>query len=148
MSAKVETLSGELKETSSFLSGAIDVVSAEFEKVVYTSATEDWDISAYKAGDNIELVGEDKHTISGRDWTDTIKEASANSVTTVEGKFEFDEYERISAYNGSAFANDDTKYTAGYGLDLDGTTNIIMKIWILTRRIRSEREAWITATSL
>lgn len=141
LSAKVETLSGELKETSSFLSGAIDVVSAEFEKVVYTSATEDWDISAYKAGDNIELVGEDKHTISGRDWTDTIKEASANSVTTVEGKFEFDEYERISAYNGSAFANDDTKYTAGYGLDLDGTKfNVTEGMFALSADVDTEIE--------
>ena len=109
----VKTNSGELKTTSSFLSGSIDVVSAEFKKVVYTSATENWDITPYSAGKNINITN---HTISGKDWTDTIEEASANAVTTVENKFN-GENGTITAYGTSSFAND--KYTAGDGLALN-----------------------------
>ena len=109
----VKTNSGELKTTSSFLSGSIDVVSAEFKKVVYTSATENWDVTPYSAGKNINITN---HTISGKDWTDTIKDASANSVTTVENKFN-GENGTITAYGTSSFAND--KYTAGEGLALN-----------------------------
>ena len=113
LSGKVETLSGELKTTSSFLSGSIDGVSAEFKKVVYTSATENWDVTPYSAGQNINITN---HTISGKDWTDTIKDASANAVTTVENKFN-GENGTITAYGTSSFAND--KYTAGDGLALN-----------------------------
>lgn len=113
LSGKVETLSGELKTTSSFLSGSIEDVSAEFEKVVYTSATENWDVTPYSAGQNINITD---HKISGKDWTDTIEEASANSVTTVENKFN-GENGTITAYGTSSFAND--KYTAGEGLALN-----------------------------
>lgn len=113
LSGKVETLSGEFKTTSSFLSGSIDVVSAEFEKVIYTSATENWDVTPYSAGQNINITN---HTISGKDWTDTIEEASANAVTTVENKFN-GENGTITAYGTSSFAND--KYTAGEGLALN-----------------------------
>lgn len=113
LSGKVETLSGELKTTSSFLSGSIDGVSAEFKKVVYTSATENWDVTPYSAGQNINITN---HTISGKDWTDTIKDASANAVTTVENKFN-GENGTITAYGTSSFAND--KYTAGEGLALN-----------------------------
>ena len=109
----VKTNSGELKTTSSFLSGSIDVVSAEFKKVVYTSATENWDVTPYSAGQNINITN---HTISGKDWTDTIEEASANAVTTVENKFN-GENGTITAYGTSSFAND--KYTAGDGLALN-----------------------------
>lgn len=109
----VETLSGELKTTSSFLSSSIDGVSAEFEKVVYTSATKNWDVTPYSAGQNINITN---HTISGKDWTDTIEEASANAVTTVENKFN-GENGTITAYGTSSFAND--KYTAGDGLALN-----------------------------
>ena len=109
----VKTNSGELKTTSSFLSGAIEDVSAEFKKVVYTSATENWDVTPYSAGKNINITN---HTISGKDWTDTIKDASANSVTTVENKFN-GENGTITAYDTSSFAND--KYTAGEGLALN-----------------------------
>ena len=109
----VKTNSGELKTTSSFLSGSIDVVSAEFKKVVYTSATENWDVTPYSAGKNINITN---HTISGKDWTDTIEEASANAVTTVENKFN-GENGTITAYGTSSFAND--KYTAGDGLALN-----------------------------
>ena len=113
LSGKVETLSGELKTTSSFLSGSIDGVSAEFKKVVYTSATEKWDVTPYSAGKNINITD---HTISGKDWTDTIEEASANAVTTVENRFN-GENGTITAYGTSSFAND--KYTAGDGLALN-----------------------------
>ena len=114
LSGKVETLSGEFKTTSSFLSGSIDVVSAEFEKVIYTSATENWDVTPYSAGQNINITN---HTISGKDWTDTIEEASANAVTTIENNFKGDENGNITAYGTSSFAND--KYTAGEGLALN-----------------------------
>jgi len=113
LSSKVNNLSGELNTTSSFLSGAIDVVSAEFEKVIYTSASAGWDVTPYSAGQNINITN---HTISGKDWTDTIKEASANAVTTVENKFN-GENNTITAYGTSSFAND--KYTAGIGLALN-----------------------------
>ena len=113
LSGKVETLSGELKTTSSFLSGSIDSVSAEFKKVVYTSAIENWDVTPYSAGQNINITN---HTISGKDWTDTIKDASANAVTTVENRFN-GENGTITAYGTSSFAND--KYTAGEGLALN-----------------------------
>ena len=113
LSGKVETLSGELKTTSSFLSGSIDGVSAEFKKIVYTSATENWDVTPYSAGKNINITN---HTISGKDWTDTIEEASANAVTTVENRFN-GENGTITAYGTSSFAND--KYTAGEGLALN-----------------------------
>ena len=113
LSGKVETLSGELKTTSSFLSGSIDGVSAEFKKIVYTSATEKWDVTPYSAGKNINITN---HTISGKDWTDTIKDASANAVTTVENRFN-GENGTITAYGTSSFAND--KYTAGDGLALN-----------------------------
>ena len=113
LSGKVETLSGELKTTSSFLSGSIDGVSAEFKKIVYTSATEKWDVTPYSAGKNINIT---YHTISGKDWTDTIKDASANAVTTVENRFN-GENGTITAYGTSSFAND--KYTAGDGLALN-----------------------------
>lgn len=114
LSGKVETLSGELKSTSSFLSGSIDGVSAEFEKVIYTSATENWDFIHYSAGQNINITN---HTISGKDWTDTIEEASANAVTTIENNFKGDENGNITAYGTSSFVND--KYTAGEGLALN-----------------------------
>ena len=114
LSGKVETLSGKFKTTSSFLSGSIDVVSAEFEKVIYTSATENWDVTPYSAGQNINITN---HTISGKDWTDTIEEASANAVTTIENNFKGDENGNITAYGTSSFAND--KYTAGEGLALN-----------------------------
>ena len=113
LSGNVETLSGELKTTSSFLSGSIDGVSAEFKKVVYTSATKNWDVTPYSAGKNINITN---HTISGKDWTDTIKDASANAVTTVENRFN-GENGTITAYGTSSFAND--KYTAGDGLALN-----------------------------
>lgn len=43
------------------------------------------------------------------DWSEIIEEASANAVDTVESKFEYDENDKISAYNGSAFAIPEAK---------------------------------------
>ena len=100
LNENIESLSGELKITSSFLSGAIDDVSAEFEKVVYTSATNGWDISSYSAGQNI---GINNHTISSRDWTDEIKEASANAVDVVKSKFNKTQNGELSGYDNTPF---------------------------------------------
>ena len=113
LSSKVNDLSAELTTVSGTLKDKIDVVSAEFEKVVYTSATANWDVTTYSAGQNIDITN---HTISGKDWTNTIEEASANAVTTVENKFN-GENNTITAYGTSSFAND--KYTAGEGLALN-----------------------------
>lgn len=100
LNEKIETLSGELESTSSFLSGAIDVVSAEFEKVVYTSATKDWDISSYSAGQNINITN---HTISSKDWTNEINAASANAVDVVKSNFNETPDNKFSGYNGTPF---------------------------------------------
>lgn len=100
LNEKIETLSDELESTSSFLSGAIDVVSAEFEKVIYTSASAGWDVTPYSAGQNINITN---HTISSKDWLPEIKEASANAVDVVEGRFDTTENEEFSGYNGTPF---------------------------------------------
>lgn len=113
LSSKVNNLSGELKTTSALLSGAIEDVSTEFENVVYKSATANWDVTHYSAGQNINITN---HTISSKDWLPEIQEASANAVTTVENKFN-GENGTITAYGTSSFAND--KYTAGVGLALN-----------------------------
>ena len=97
---KIETLSSELESTSSFLSGAIDVVSAEFEKVVYTSATENWDVTPYSAGQNINITN---HTISSKDWLPEIKEASANAVDVVKNNFDETQNGEFSGYDGTPF---------------------------------------------
>ena len=72
LSAKVKTISGELKETSSFLSGAIDTISSVFsagidyisgdvDNKLYTSAFTAWsantlwDITPYSAGKGLAL---------------------------------------------------------------------------------------------
>lgn len=97
---KIESLSSELESTSSFLSGAIDVVSAEFEKVVYTSATENWDVTPYSAGQNIDITN---HTISSKDWLPEIKEASANAVDVVKSKFNETQNGEFSGYDDTPF---------------------------------------------
>lgn len=143
----LETLSGELETVSSFIedqfdwlkeaidevSGDVSVVSAKVNTKLDTTAfeswsaqTDDWDIKPYIAGDNVTI--DPDHTINSKDWTAEIEEASANAVTTVEHKFEFDEYNKITAYNGSAIVDTDTTYQAGYGLDLDETTNTFSAI--------------------
>lgn len=100
LNEKIETLSSELESTSSFLSGAIDVVSAEFEKVVYTSATENWDVTPYVAGENINITN---HTISSKYWLPEIKEASANAVDVVKSKFNTTPNNEFSGYDDTPF---------------------------------------------
>lgn len=100
LNEKIKTLSGELESTSSFLSGAIDVVSAEFEKVVYTSATTNWDVTPYSAGQNINITN---HTISSKDWLPEIKEASANAVDVVKSNFDETPDNKFSGYDGTPF---------------------------------------------
>lgn len=92
LSGKVETLSDELKNTSSFLSDAIDVVSAEFEKVVYTSATNNWDVTPYSAGQNINIAN---HTISVSGLHNTTLTSTDDSVgitatTDASGNIQYD----------------------------------------------------------
>lgn len=100
LNEKIESLSSELKSTSSILSDAIDVVSAEFEKVVYTSATEYLDVTPYSAGPNINITD---HTISSKDWTNEINEASANAVDVVKGKFNETQNGEFSGYDNTPF---------------------------------------------
>lgn len=131
---EVESVSSFIEEQVDWLKDAIDevsgdvgVVSAKVNTKLDTTAfeswsaqTEDWDVKPYVAGDNVTI--DPDHTINSKDWTNEIEEASANAVTTVEHKFEFDEYNKITAYNGSAIVDTDTTYQAGYGLDLDDNT--------------------------
>lgn len=100
LNEKIESLSSELESTSSFLSGAIDVVSAEFKKVVYTSATENWDVTPYSAGQNIDITN---HTISSKDWLPEINEASANAVDVVKSKFNETQNGEFSGYDDTPF---------------------------------------------
>ena len=82
-----------------------------------TSDFETWsgtaDISAYSAGANINITN---HVVSGKDWTTDIQDASANAVTTVEGNFEYDNDDFITAYNGSSFAG--KQYTGADGIEI------------------------------
>lgn len=115
LSGKVETLSGELKNTSSFLSDAIDVVSAEFEKVVYTSATNNWDVTPYSAGQNINITN---HTISVSGLHNTTLTSTDDSVgitatTDASGNIQYDlgvnTIPGISGINGvSAYYDENT----------------------------------------
>lgn len=107
LNENIKSLSSELASTSSILSGAIDdlsgaidVVSAEFENVVYTSATNGWDISSYSAGLNIDITN---HTISSKDWTNEINEASANAVDVVKDKFNETPNGEFSGYDNTPF---------------------------------------------
>lgn len=83
------------------------------------------DVTPYTAANNYIDIS-NNHGISGYDWTNTITAtadaASANAVTTVEGKFEFNINNEISSYNGSAFAGEE--YTAGDGIAIDANNEI------------------------
>ena len=115
LSGKVETLSGELESTSSFLDDAIDVVSAEFEKVVYTSATDNWDVTPYSAGKNINITN---HTISVSGLHNTALTSTDDSVgitatTDASGNIQYDlgvnTIPGISGINGvSAYYDENT----------------------------------------
>lgn len=121
LSSKVETLSGELKNTSSFLDDAIDVVSAEFEKVVYTSATDNWDVTPYSAGKNINITN---HTISvsglhNTTLTSTDDSVGVTATTDASGNIQYDlgvnTIPGISGINGvSAYYDENTdQYIVG-----------------------------------
>jgi len=115
LSGKVETLSGELESTSSFLSDAIDVVSSEFENVVYTSATDNWDVTPYSAGKNINITN---HTISVSGLHNTTLTSTDDSVgitatTDSSGNIQYDlgvnTIPGISGINGvSAYYDENT----------------------------------------
>lgn len=86
LSGKVETLSGEFKTTSSFLSGSIDGVSAEFEKVVYTSATENWDVTPYTAGEGLAL-NDHQFYVSGKYITSAGDSLSSKMLVLKDNKW-------------------------------------------------------------
>ena len=107
---------------------AADVVatnSGDWDKVsdkLNTSDFETWsanaDVTPYTTANNYITISD--HSIGGYDWTNTITAsadaASANAVSTVEGKFSKDDNNKITGYNGSAFAGEE--YTAGDGIDI------------------------------
>lgn len=99
-------------------SGAWNDVSAKLDTSSFTAFTATADVAPYTTANNYITITD--HAIGGYDWTNTITAtadaASANAVSTVEGKFSADTNNKITGYNGSAFAND--KYTAGAGIDI------------------------------
>lgn len=62
------------------------------------------DVQYYSAGNYIEITN---HKIIGHDWTNTIKSASSNAVTTVESRFKGDG-SSYSGYNGKPFIDNTT----------------------------------------
>lgn len=78
----------------------IGETSMPLENYVTTAEAQDWDVTEYSAGANINITN---HVVSGKDWTSTIQDASANAVTTVAGNFETLSGE-ITGYAGTAFA--------------------------------------------
>lgn len=108
----------DVADKVSSTSGDWNKVSAKLD----TSSFETWsagaDVTKYTAANN--YINITDHGVSGYDWTNTITAtadaASANAVDTVEDKFSADSNNKITGYNGSAFAND--KYTGGTGIDI------------------------------
>jgi hypothetical protein len=70
----------------------------------YSAAHKNDDVTPYTAGNYIEITN---HKIIGHDWTNTIKSASSNSVTTVESRFKGDG-SSYSGYNGKPFIDNTT----------------------------------------
>ena len=101
--------------------------SSDLDKKLDTSAFTEYtataDVTPYTTANNYITI--ENHTIGGYDWTDTITAsataASANAVSTVEGKFGLNSNNKISSYNGTAFAGEE--YTAGSGIEI--TNNVI-----------------------
>ena len=96
---------------------AVEAVSSKLDESAFTAFTADADVTEYSAGTNIDITN---HVISGKDWNDDITAGSANAVTIVEGKFEYNTDNDITAYNGSAFYVPDTSEfvaTAQYSTD-------------------------------
>lgn len=98
-------------------SGTWNNVSSKLDTSTYNAFTATADVTPYTAGANIEITN---NVISGKDWsteiTTTAQAASANAVTTVEGKFGYNSNYEITGYNGSAFAGEE--YIAGDGIDI------------------------------
>lgn len=88
-------------------------VTAKVDTATYNAYTATADVTEYSAGANIDITD---HVISGKNWTTDIQDASANAVTTVEGKFTYDTDNFITAYNGSSFAG--KQYTGADGIEI------------------------------
>lgn len=118
--ADISTASGKWENAADTVyanSSTWNNVSAKLDTSTYNAYTATADVAEYTAGANIDITN---HVVSGKDWstniTTTAQAASANAVTTVEGKFGFDTDNEITGYNGSAFAGEE--YTAGAGIDI------------------------------
>ena len=70
----------------------------------YSAAHKNDDVTPYTAGNYIEITN---HKIIGHDWTNTIKSASSNAVTTVRNTFNGDG-STYSGYNGIPFIDNKT----------------------------------------
>ena len=105
------------KDWSSDLNSKLD----ESTFTAYTAVHTGDDVTQYSAGSNINITN---HVISGKDWSSDITAASAattawvnnqNYLTTHQSlaglmsadKLEYDSNNKISGYNGSAFAGED-----------------------------------------
>ena len=105
------------KDWSSDLNSKLD----ESTFTAYTAAHTGDDVTQYSAGSNINITN---HVISGKDWTSDITAASAATTAWVNNqnyltahqslaglmsadKLEYDSNNKISGYNGSAFAGED-----------------------------------------
>lgn len=105
------------KDWSSDLNSKLD----ESTFTAYTAAHTGDDVTQYSAGSNINITN---HVISGKDWSSDITAASAATTAWVNNqnyltahqslaglmsadKLEYDSNNKISGYNGSAFAGED-----------------------------------------
>ena len=70
----------------------------------YSAAHKNDDVTPYTAGNYIEITN---HKIIGHDWTNTIKSASSNAVTTVRNTFNGNGTS-YSGYNGKPFIDNTT----------------------------------------
>ena len=68
-------------------SGTWNNVTAKVDTATYNAYTATADVTEYSAGANIDITS---HVISGKNWTTDIQDASANAVTTIEGKFTYE----------------------------------------------------------
>ena len=82
---------------------AITSVSSKLPTNTFESYTATADVTRYTQGNYITI---NDHVINGYDWSNTIKDASANAVNTVEGKFEGTT--AYTAYSGIPFVDNTT----------------------------------------
>lgn len=91
---QIEAVSGKLSKSD------FDTWSANLDTSPYTSVTP-----------NIISINDNTNEISGKDWTNditaTADAASANAVTTIDGKFKSDTAGNLTGYGSSAFATPD-----------------------------------------